>query len=300
VALAAAAIVAGLLIGRSGTNKSSPTFASSATVGHIQLRYPSSWQLAGSPATLPGITFAEPVGLTATRGRAQLVAGDVANASGPTLLPAAFRARVQGTLPAGAPVALGSVQAYRYTGLHVAGVSGPVTVYAAPTSAGVVTLACWSSGGPVPGLETHCAQIAATLRLLAATAFPLGPSPAYAKLISQTFSTLNARTRAPAGRLASATTPSGQASAARSLAQAYRQAAGALANAPISPMVRDANQAIVAALTRVAGGYSAAAGAATSQAAGAFRRAGRQIASGSAALSTAVHRLSGLGYRAGG
>jgi hypothetical protein len=61
-------------------------------------------------------------------------------------------------------------------------------------------------------------------------------------------------------------------------------------------MIRDANQAIVAALKQVAGGYTGAAAAAASQATGAFHRAGTQIAAGSAALTTAVHRLSGFGY----
>jgi hypothetical protein len=197
-------------------------------------------------------------------------------------------------------VALGSVQAYRYTGLSVGGVSGPVTVYAAPTSAGVATLACWGSGALTATLATQCAQIAATLRLLAATAYPLGASPDYAKLLSRTLSSLDARTRAPASQLASATTPSGQASAARSLAQAYNQAKSSMANAQISPMVRDANQAVVTALGQVASGYTAAAAAASAQQSGAFRRAGAQIAAGSAALSTAVHGLSGLGYRLGG
>jgi hypothetical protein len=297
--VAAAAVAAGLLVGRSGKSTRSAAFANSATVGHLQLRYPSNWQLAASPPKLPGIAFANPIVLTAARNGAQLAAGEVADAGGPTLLPASFRASVQGGLPAPDPISLGPLEGYRYLSLRVAGVAAPVTLYVIPTSAGVATVACVLATGPASAAPTQCAQIAASLRLLGATPFPLGPSAAYARLLSHTFSSLRADTRAGLAALKSAVTPAGQATAARRVAAAYATAARSLRSATISPSAKDANGAIVTALGRIAHGYSRAATAAAAGATGIFARAGGQIASGSNALSSALRQLAALGYRVG-
>ena len=66
------------------------------------------------------------------------------DATGPTLLPASFRARLSGQ-PEGDPVALGDLDALRYEGLQPKGASRPVTVYAVPTTDGVATVTCSAS-----------------------------------------------------------------------------------------------------------------------------------------------------------
>jgi len=300
VVLAAMAVVAGILVGGSGSGTTSVTLASSATIGHLQLRYPSTWQLGASSPGLPGVSFSDPIVLTPGHGGGtELVAGEVGAATGPTLLPASLRARVKGALPAADPVTFGGLQAYRYTGLDITGLSEPVTLYAVPTSAGVATVACWGAARLTPSFATQCGQVAATLRVLGVSAYPLGPSASYARLLSRTFTRLGSDTTGPLSQLQSAATPSAQAAAARSLAAAYTTAAGSLSAAAVSPLVRGAHDAVVTALKQVAGGYSQAASAASAGSDVAYRSAGAQIAAGSAALSSALSQLAGLGYKVG-
>jgi serine/threonine protein kinase len=294
--LAAAAVVLGFLLGNSGTGGSSPSFANSATAGPIQLRYPSGWQLGGSLPALPGTSFGNQVVLDRSPGAEGLTAGTVATAGGPTLLAPSFRARLAGALPPPAAVRLGTVEAYRYSDLQVRGLAGTVTVYAAPTSAGVVTIACLSSSAAAGSFLTDCGQVAATLRLLGVTAYPLGPSAVYGHQLSLAFDRLRAATTGPLAALHAANTPRAQAAAARQVARAYAAAAQSLSGANVSPQLRDAQSAIVGALTHLAAAYSQAAAAAQSGSTAAYNRAGQAIGTASAALGASLRALDGLGY----
>jgi hypothetical protein len=294
--LGVAAIVVGYLVGTSGSSSSSPSFTNSATVGPIQLRYPAGWDVGAALPAIPGISFTSPVALGRSPGGAGLTAGVVAAAAGPTLLAPAFRAKVAGALPTPAPVKLGTVEAYRYSDLHVAGLAGTLTLYAAPTSAGTVILACWSSSATASTFQTECAEVAATLRLLGATAYPLGPSAAYGHQLSATLDRLRTDTTGPLAALGAAKTPAAQATAARQLAGAYAAAAHSLSGTTVSPLLRDAQSAIVGALTRLSGAYTQAAAAAKAGSTTAYNRAGQAVESASATLSGALQSLRGLGY----
>ena len=294
--LGVAAVVVGFLVGNSGSGSNSPSFANSATVSPIQLRYPSGWQVGAALPAVPGISFTTPLVLGRSPGGAGLTAGLVAAAAGPTLLAPTFRARLTGAQPAPTPVRLGSVEAYRYSGLQVAGLPGTVTLYAAPTSAGTVTLACWSSSAAAGTFQTDCGQVAATLRLLGATAYPLGPSAAYGHQLSATLDRLRSDTTGPLADLHAANTPSAQAAAARQLAAAYAAAAHSLDAATVSPLLRVAQSAIVGALARLSGAYAQAAAAAKSGSTTAYNRAGQAVDSASATLSAGLQSLRGLGY----
>jgi hypothetical protein len=297
--LAVAAIVVGFVVGGSGGGSSSPTFANSATEGPIQLRYPAGWQLGASLPAVPGMTFASSLVLGRSPGSAGLTAGVVAAATGPTLLAPSFRGRVAGALPSPDAVRLGSVETYRYSGLQVQGLAGSVTVYAAPTSAGTVTIACWSSGAAAAGFQTDCGQVAATLRLLGATAYPLGPSAAYAHQLSLAFDRLRTATTGPLSALRTASTPHAQAAAARDLAAAYTAAGRTLGAVTVSPVLSPAHAAIVGALNGLAGAYSRLAAAAQSGSTAAYNRAGQAVDSASAALAGGLRTLAGLGYTLG-
>jgi Protein kinase domain len=297
--LAVAAAAAGYLVGHSGTTKHPVQFSNSAANGNLQLRYPSGWQLSTSLPSVPGMTFTSKLGLAPTPAVGDLTAGEVVDSGGPTLLPASFRARVTGGLPPGEPVLLGSLQGYRYSRLHVQGLDGTVTVYAVPTSTGVATIVCRASARDTGSFLTECGQVAATVRLVGATAFPLGTSPAYARLLSSSLNGLRADVRAPLSQLHRASTPSAQAHAAGQLARAYSNAASNLGGASVSPQFQDVQAAILAALRQISQGYAHAAAAAQSGDGGAYARAGQQVSGGSAALSKALHSLAGSGYTIG-
>ena len=179
LALAAAAIAVGFVIGHGGKTTRAQPLSSSAAAGHLELRYPSRWQLgAAGGAGVPGISFIDPIVLSAPgRGGGSLSAGEVADAAGPTLLPAAFRTRLQRASSPRRSVTLNGFRAFSYLDLRLARGAGSMSVYAVPTRAGVATIVC---SGESAGFQSACAQVAATLRLVNTTAFPLGPDPGYA------------------------------------------------------------------------------------------------------------------------
>jgi hypothetical protein len=267
-----------------------------ATVGHLQLRYPPDLQLTSSSPAIPGLSLSDPVSLS--RGSVgNLTAGTAADAGGPTLLPASFRRRLQGPLPTAGPVTLGGLQAFRYSGLQVRGTPGPLTVYAVPTTAGVATIACSAaSGASAARWQPECDQVAATLHLVGTTAYPLGVSAPYARALSATFDRLRSATSGPLAALHTAASPSGQATAADQLAAAYTHAAAELGGVAVSPVVRDAQRSMLAALTKIGGGYSRLAGAARAGSGDAYTRAGQDVSSGSSDLTRALQSLASLGY----
>jgi hypothetical protein len=294
--LAVAVIAAGFLIGHTGGGTAPPVNTSFASVGHVALRYPTGWQLGSGVPPVPGLSFSDPLTLATPHATAGLEAGEVAAGSGPTLLPASLRSQVAGSLPAAEPVLLGNLQAYRYSGVVIRRVAGSLTVYVVPTSAGVATAVCWSSGQAPHSFSDQCARALTTLRIIGATTYALGPSAAYAALLSSTFAQLRAASVKPQSQLRAARTPATQASFAAQLAQAYGRAATRLSRAAVSPLVRDAHNAVIAALNQLSTGYSAAATAARSGTDAAYGRAVSQVGRGASALSRAVKTLAGLGY----
>ncbi|HEX4186686.1 MAG TPA: serine/threonine-protein kinase [Solirubrobacteraceae bacterium] len=295
-ALAAIAIAVGFLVGHSGAKAGTARFTNSASVSHVQLRYPSDWHLSPGLSPVPGMTFSEPMTLGPNPAVGGITAGELGDAGGPTLLPAAFRRQVMGALPPADQVRLGEVEAFRYEGLQVRGLNGALTVYAAPTSAGVATLACWASPKAAPSVLAECERVAATLQLAGVTAYPLGPDHGYAARLSTAFTRLSSAVSAPLAQLSAATTPSAQASSAQRLAGAFSAAATELEGSSVPPMAGEAHAALLAALRQLSAAYSRAAAAARAGDGAAYRRAGAEVGAGSAALTDALRRFPALGY----
>jgi hypothetical protein len=292
-----AAIAAGFLIGHSGKSSHPQVLGSSAAAGHIQLRYPSSWQLSAAPAAgsaASDLPFVTPITLTAPPPTAgTLAAGEISTAAGPTLLPASLSARVQGGLPSSRPVGLRGLAASSYVGLRLAGQNGTTTVYAVPNTAGVATIVC-SSASTI--FMADCGRVAATLGLMGASAFPLGPNAAYARGLSAGLASLAQSVKAPLTALRSARTPAAQTAAAAQLARVYTAVAAQLVRLSVSPRDRPAHDRVVAALRALSAGYAQAAAGARHTKPAAYALAGRQIAAASTALAGALQGLSTLGY----
>ncbi|HEY7961044.1 MAG TPA: serine/threonine-protein kinase [Solirubrobacteraceae bacterium] len=303
--LAAAVLAAalGLLLG-GGSGGSGANFANSASAGNLELSFPAGWQHLPSAPAIPGLALAQPLALAqsgngqaAGAAAARLLAGEV-NASGPSLLPATFTAALNGPLPRAAAVRLGALQAYRYSGLSVRGLSGTVTLYAVPTSSGVATVACLGASAAEPAGQ--CAQIAATLKLSGASAFGLAPSAAYATALGHTFGTLNSAVSAGAGRLRAASSAAAQATAATALAAAYGSASRALAGLTVSPAVKEVNANLAASLAALGRGYSALAAAARAGDDAAYAQAQHEIGSARASTAKALAALGQAGYAVSG
>jgi hypothetical protein len=299
VVLAAAAIVVGALIGHSGTkHRRSTAPLTTAVAGPLRLHYPSAWQPLGTAPTLPGAAFSSAIVLSGTAPVAGTVdAGVVTNAVGPTLLAPRFIAALAGPPPAGQPVKLAGFAALRYGPIAVHGVPGAVTIYVAPTAAGVVTIACIPASS---AFGSSCGRVAATAQLLGVSADPLGPTPAYASALAAALARLHGTIAPGLAALSSARSHSAQALAARRIAGGYTTAATALARLTTSPRDRGAAAALTVALRQLAAGYGAAATAATHINTAGYARAARQLHADGTALGRALAALSALGYAIAG
>jgi hypothetical protein len=307
LAAAVLAAIVGFLLG-GGSSGSGETFGDSASSGYLELSFPSDWQRPANAPAIPGLgeALSQPLALTqsssATAGGAseRLLAGEV-SASGPTLLPAGLTAALNGALPRPEPVQLGTLQAYRYSGLSVRGLPGALTLYAVPTANGVATVACLSStASPSAPPAAQCAQIAATLKLNGTTAFGLAPSPQYAASLGRIFGALGTGAGTGTTRLRAASTAAAQAAAAAQLAAAYSSASSALGRLTVSPAVRGTNAGLAGSLAGIGRDYAALAAAARAGDEAAYTRAERAIASDRARVASLLAGLRQAGYAVSG
>ncbi len=293
----AALIAAAIGVALGGGGGSSQPFSDSASAANIELSFPSTWQRVSSAPTIPGVDFSQTIALQ--RSGSRLLAGEV-NASGPSLLESSLLSLLGHAPPSPSVVRLGSIDAYRYSDLAVRGLAGTLTLYVAPTTTGVATIACLG-GGPAAGTVTReCAQIAATLRLNSASAFALTPSPQYASALSGTLASLQGSLGPLSGRLASAVDASAQAAAAAALARAFHSAGVSVSRLTASPAVRGTNANLADGLQAIGGGYGALSSAAKAEDQSAYTQAARALSAAHTKVSSALSELRKAGYSLGG
>ena len=292
IAVVALAIL-GFVLGSGGSDEGSVDFANSASAGSMGLSFPSDWESVSQSPQTPGMRMAEPIVLfSGDEGRLE---GGMVGATGPTLLPASFRARLSGQ-PEGDPVALGDLDALRYEGLQPKGANRPVTVYAVPTTEGVATITC--SASAASALD-ECEAMATTLELSGAKPFPLGPDDAYAESLAGVFEELDSESAAGETALREAETQDGQGAAATRLARAYAKAAAALADVEVSPRDAQANAAMVAALRTTGRAYKRMGAAARAGDGQAYTAYSGAVERGGKRLERAQGQLEALGYSTG-
>jgi hypothetical protein len=303
-ALCAAAVlaaIAGFLLG-GGSSSSSEAFSDSASAGHLELSFPAGWRRLASPPAIPGIAFSQPLALASSTSTGadgeQLLAGEVRTSSGPSLLPAAFAAALNGAPPHPEPVRLGTLEAYRYRGLSVRGLAQALTLYALPTAGGVATIACLSPSTTAP--RTQCAQIAATLKLNTTTAFGLAPSPVYATALTRILGALRGAAESATSSLNTASSASAQAHAATRLDTAYSSASNALEHLITSPAVQGLNADLAGTLAALGRDYTALVSAARAGNTTAYARAVATVGRDHTSAAKALTALSRAGYVASG
>ena len=289
--VAAAAGVALASTGGGGADEE-PAARNSASVGPIEVQYGSGLARADDGPRVPGLPAS---GLRlAGKGGTGVVAA-VTDATGPTLLPSELRKNVTGKLPEPTSVRAGEASAYRYAPVRARGVAQPLTIYAAPTSDGVATVACY---GPSSFAGT-CGDVAESLELHGPRAVPLGPSPDYAAALTKTVRSLTSRRNAARSRLADERTAAGQASAATAVATAYAGAERAVRELDPSPAIATAHERIAARLAAAAAAYRRLAAAAKAEKPTAFRRARTAVGRAERRVDAALRALAEAGYSVG-
>jgi hypothetical protein len=296
-ALAAAVVVLGVvgyLVGSSGKKGTeTPANNSSASAGALTLTFPDTWQKVDSAPPIPGLTFKDPISVAPKGGPAvgALTAGTV-TASDASLLPASFKSQLSGGPPKGEPVQLGSLKAYRYTGLKPNNYPQELTLYTVPTDSGVAAVACSATAAQAASFLPECERAASTLTLSGTKGVDLGVPAGYSKALSGAIGRLQSERAAALKKLKSAKSPAQQASAARQAAAAYAAAAKTLAAQSGGPQVDAANTAILAALRLGAAGYGLMAAGAAANDSGKYKSGASQVKKADTALQSALKALS--------
>jgi hypothetical protein len=292
-ALAAVAVIVGAyVIGSQGT-KAPGGGARVLAAGPVAVTAPRDWRESPDPAPLRGLDLDRPIALEEESGAGALQMGLLGeDAKGRTLLPAAFRATLgDENIANDDTVRLGELQAYRFTDLPVPDAPGGVTVYTAPTSEGVLGVACTGA----PAVRRRCEEIANTAELREGGPLELGPSPAYARALDALVEDLG-RGRELLAQAGEATTPGDQAELLAELSGIYSDAADRVERATPGPGAEDLDGFLVEALQRCARWYDAmSTNAARSRARG-YELARRGAARAMSDVRSELGNLAALGY----
>ena len=218
--------------------------------GPVQLTLPAGWQELAVPVAVPGLRLTDGRAAAPSSGGAVLAGLAPRDAHTPALLSGELLDALglrSGVVPDREAVRLGDYAAYRYEGLRPRGLGRAVTVYAAPTTAGVATVACIA-----PLTPADCERAAETLRVSSAKGFALGPDRTFGDGINGVLAQLDGALRSHGDALRAARRAPGQAAAAKRIAGDYRAASAALAENAPSPADEGALDELVRA-TRAAG-----------------------------------------------
>ncbi|MEA2409903.1 MAG: serine/threonine kinase PknH [Thermoleophilaceae bacterium] len=285
--------VVGYLVGSSGSGgKEAPANNSSASAGSLTITFPDTWQRVPSAPPIPGLTFKDPISVAPKGGPAvgALTTG-IVSASDPTLLPVSFKNQLSGTAPKGEPVQLGTLKAFRYTGLKPKNYPQDLTVYTVPTDSGVATVACSATAAQSATFLPECERAASTLTLSGTKATDLGIPASYVKAVNGAVQAMQAKRTAALKKLKAAGTPGAQAAAARQAAAAYAGAAKTLAGQNVPPQVAAINTAVLAALRQGAAGYTQVAAGAAANKSGRYKGGVAQVKGADKALQKALKAL---------
>jgi hypothetical protein len=305
------AIVAGFALGGGGGDdgggggepQQSSLPVTDAAAGAVRVKVPEGYAEMSSAPALPGLALADAAAYApGGRDGGRAVAFGRTDANDSTLLPAEFRQAVglpSGEVPERSAVELGpdALQAYRYENLQPEGADRSVTVYASPTSDGVATVACLAPPGEAAAFKSECEGIANTLQVDAGKTFPVGPDPAYGKLVSATFAKLDREVASGRKALArDGATFRTQAAAASGVQAAYAAAAKRLRGAETSPADTLVNAQLADRLRVSAQAWKKAAAEARAKDKAGFQRAGAGIERAQAKLRQSLRGLDAVGY----
>jgi hypothetical protein len=290
---AVVAAVLGFLLGGAGGDDPSAAAPVDASAANLAVQVPGDWNRMATAPPIPGMTLEDPVAFAAPEGEeGAVVFGSVPEeADNSTLLPTSL-IQAAGEVPSERDaVQLGpsGVQALRYQDVELSGLDQPVTLFAAPTTEGVATVACVAAA--------DCDSVANSLENTSGEALPVGPSADYAEAVSGELATLSKAAAKGEKALGNAKTPSAQAKAARDLRGAYAKASRRVEGIETGPADRGANARLAAALDGVSKAYGRAASAASNNNNSGYRRAGRAVDTAQEELSGAIEGLRAAGYQ---
>ena len=261
LAVAGGVVVAGVLAGLllAGPGPEEPPAPKNFSRGGLQVRLPGDWK-GTMPA--PGALAAHPV-------------DDPGSGLTLEVVDAPVEREEQGN-----PVRLGRLEAWRQTGVEVAGTRGGVR-YVVPTESGKLVATCRASRRAASGTLAGCERVASTLRLRSATGLPIAAVVEQQERWGAEVTRLGRERSAARGSLARAELPAGQRLAAEALERVHDRAASRFAALP-------GGEAVAAAARRTATSYRALARVADGESSQRFNAARARVRRSEAALRLAL------------
>jgi hypothetical protein len=291
--------VAVFLLAGTDRGASSEALARVTMSGALTVRYPAGWREAPANSVIPIVGVADVVTLAPSLGNGALAVGTVPRV-GPALLPASLEATLRPTAAA-ERVGLSGHEFLRYRGAF-AGARKDELAYARPTMAGVMIGICRvpaGAAGKARAIEADCARILGGAVLRRAKSIAIGPSHAYAVLLSRTLETLNASRRSQGARLEGAPSAGAQGNAAAQLSLAHSRASAALRRASPGPAEAQINERLIGILGRIAAGYGTLARGARQGRAPLYESARHVVVDADAELKLELRQVRELGIRLG-
>ena len=262
--------------------------------GPVGLTLPAGWQELAVPVAVPGLRLTDGRAAAPPSGGAVLAGLAPRDAHTPALLSGELLDALglrSGVVPDREAVRLGDYAAYRYEGLRPRGLGRAVTVYAAPTTAGVATIACIA-----PLTPADCERAAETLRVSSASGFALGPDRVFGDGVDGVLAQLDGALRSHGDALRAARRPGGQAAAAKRIAADYRAASAALAENAPSPADQGALDELVRATRAAGSAYGDLAAAAHAVGPRSYRSAASRARAAERRMASALDALDDGGY----
>ena len=274
-----------------------PTASSrTLTTGPVSVRVPADWQDADVPAPVTTLGLRDPSTAEAPAGGQILVGLGPTSAERPALLAPEFVATLDDPDRMAATrerVTFGELEAYRYGELRQRGQGDPLTVYVAPTTAGVATVACLA-----PAADDACDRAARSLVVDDASGYALGPDTEFGRAVDEEVRELDtavveARRRAARAHTAKALVP-----ILTRAERAYERAAQHLGGIELSPADRGPRSTLIEALRATARRYEQAAPAARSGNRSAYAAAAARVRRAEGSVREALSGLDAAGYGA--
>jgi hypothetical protein len=263
------------------------------TSGPIALERPADWQELQLVPRVPGLALDDAIAVGQSREGAEgvLLAG-VTQTRSVSLLPQSFRARLRRTPSRDDAVTLGTLAAYRYRNLQRRSSLPRLTMFVAPTTAGIVTLVCLGEGDFIP----QCEKAAASVSLVRGQALPLDRSRRLVTVLDPVFDELNASRRSAVRDVRRTATQDGQQIALARLAAGDVRAATALDTAPVEGVARPPLRSIARALRAAEAAHLGLAVAVRDRSPRRFRDARRTVAASERRVLSNLALLRNLGY----
>jgi len=249
------AAAAGFLIGHHSPGNSAQAATVTAHGDHLNLSIPTAWRTLRHAPMDTHVPLTGPVLRRDPRSGGELLAGVDPQAQGKLLLPPGFVDQLVKRPTSGDPVMLGAGAAYRYQNLRLKGEPDPMTVFAVPTTAGVIAVVCRYPSTSAAQFAAACVRSASTLRVTGTRRLGLGPQPAYARTLTHVVTALTAAA-GTVRQLDRAASPKAQARFCRELSRQVRSTASLLAGARPGPDAAALNTELIRQLRAAADGYA--------------------------------------------